>query len=755
MQATHVREGYLLGVFPGVVTANNDPEGIGRVRVQSPLIEENVDLPNDADGWIPVMEEFVVNANYGGSHRLIPLGAQVVLTAMGGDPTQLVVLGCLPSRVDRPHPEFDRANQRYGSVTPGNVIQLQDDSTAAQVIARPNGVTEVITPGGDITKQTEGSARVQLRSDGTSLLENDQGYTGVAPDGTVSAQSPGGASSVLAADGNVAVSSGQGSQMNLTSAEGVLTGPLAQVSLIARKVQQELSSILGPASEFLSQAAGAVDDFEVGGDIEGLLSSAQNFLKRAQAASSTLKQGIQSFEQLASFSPGEIGDLIGPQVNQVLGLAQNSDLIQGWLSDLSVDEVADRLQTLTEQEIDSESFAAILNGLSHDPALQLQAALAEITPGGFSGIQSVVGSGLHPHLATVQSLLDASTLPQIPDDSEEDGAAAQSQASQAQAILARDAEISDRVNQLSPILQSANIEAGDVRSLVANGSSVQNLLANSVHTKIRQATEVVNSLPPLLSDGLSSLNNVFDQAILGQDLDLGDLSQLTSLGIGGTLPSPEKIVEEFLPKAVSDLKEKLQPLLEQGNRDLNGILNAIPQGIAGSKVRALRDFAQMETDMGGLGAIVKITRGIAQVIGPGGNTRLFADALGAGVSTPWGGFGFGSGGGFFSGVGQMAFSVARSKVGGAGLSLSPNPGVSIVAYHPDNMGRNDRPSSRVTALGNVASMQVLAPDGSTVLHEIAVRPDGIYLDGLSLAYLASLDERLGLIEGRLLALENP
>lgn len=242
-----------MGWVPGEITSLDDPEKIGRVRVRCDVIAPNTDLPNNNDGWVWVMEEFVANATPGGTHRLLKVGAQVALLPMFGDPRQMILLGCIPSRVDRPHPELDRSKETHGTATPGNVFDFKNDANASEVKAFPHGVTKTVSPTGDITQQTAEHARMQLNQDGTARIENDKAFTMMTPEGDVKSKSKEGATTTLTADGKVKVEAGTESKLTLDGKEGKMEGPLSDISQLVKKVKELLVGNLGIGQQILQE----------------------------------------------------------------------------------------------------------------------------------------------------------------------------------------------------------------------------------------------------------------------------------------------------------------------------------------------------------------------------------------------------------------------------------------------------------------------------------------------------------------------
>ena len=205
VQATHIKEGFVMGWMPGEVVDINDPEKIGRVRVQCELLSETAYLPNEDDGWIPVMTEFTANGVPGGSHSPIALGALVVLSPMFGDPTRVIILGCLHNRVDRPHPDFDRSHGVTGSASAGGTIEINNDKDGSYFKSFASKAVQSVSGDGSILQESPGKARVHLMKDGGATIENDNASFTASPEGNLNARSLGGAAINLNKDGTLTI----------------------------------------------------------------------------------------------------------------------------------------------------------------------------------------------------------------------------------------------------------------------------------------------------------------------------------------------------------------------------------------------------------------------------------------------------------------------------------------------------------------------------------------------------------------------
>ena len=103
-----VSENTIAGWLPGTITyiePVTSGEGLGRIRCKCDLLSGNTDVPNAWDGYVWVLEDSVLNGKSGGSHKPLHIGSQVALIPMLGDPTQLLMIGAIHSREDRPDPD--------------------------------------------------------------------------------------------------------------------------------------------------------------------------------------------------------------------------------------------------------------------------------------------------------------------------------------------------------------------------------------------------------------------------------------------------------------------------------------------------------------------------------------------------------------------------------------------------------------------------------------------------------------------------
>ncbi|MFQ3629487.1 MAG: phage baseplate assembly protein V, partial [Cyanobacteriota bacterium] len=410
-RCTSLQEGFLFGLIPGIVTRVDDPERIGRVQVECSVIEAGVNLPNSNDGWIPVMESFVVNGSTGGSHSFVQVGSQVLMSCLFGDPRQMVVVGSLPSRVDRPHPDLNRAESTYGCATPNETIEAFRDTDASAVISRPNGVLQTISGEGDVMTQTEERGRVLVQRDGTTSLSNDLSHTTLSKDGEVSQRSAKGAESILRANGDVDITSSSASSLRLRKAESTLEGPLNPLSSAIAQIS-ELSGVLGETQGLLTDLQAIAQDFGVGGDVEGFLGNAQSVLDDLQNLTSSLEAGAAALEKLQDFSVEDLGKSLLPQVRKFLELGdlpqQIEPLLQNGLAgEVIAQQVLEILPDNIAKNFSVQQIGSILEGLRHDPAMQFQAVLGAIAPDSFASIRNIIGLELHPSMRAIAQVIQA------------------------------------------------------------------------------------------------------------------------------------------------------------------------------------------------------------------------------------------------------------------------------------------------------------------------------------------------------------
>lgn len=118
-------EGQINGVAAGIVTNNQDPEGLGRIKVRLPWLSDN----NETD-WIRMTTLMAGGGR--GTFFLPEVGDEVLLAFEHGDINQPYVIGALWNGVDNP-PETNsdgRNNIRKIRSRSGHEIIFNDDNNA-------------------------------------------------------------------------------------------------------------------------------------------------------------------------------------------------------------------------------------------------------------------------------------------------------------------------------------------------------------------------------------------------------------------------------------------------------------------------------------------------------------------------------------------------------------------------------------------------------------------------------------------------
>lgn len=721
-RSTSLQEGFLFGLIPGVVTRVDDPERIGRVQVECPVIEPGINLPNSNDGWIPVMESFVVNGATGGSHSFVQVGSQVLMACLFGDPRQMIVVGCLPSRVDRPHPDLNRADGTYGLATPNETVEAFRDTDASAVISRPNGVLQTISGEGDIMMQTEERGRVMIQRDGTTSLNNDLSHTALSKDGEVSQRSAEGAESVLRANGEIDIKSSSATSLRLRKSEGTLEGPLNPLSAAIAQAGQ-LSATLGEAQGLLTDLQAIAQDFGVGGNLEGFLGDAQSVLEDLQNLSGSLAPGAAALRKLQDFSVEDLGKSLLPQVGKFLELGDLPQRIKPLLrGELTGEAIAQKVLEILPEDL-AENFLAqqisgVLDGLQYDPAMQFQAILGAIAPDSFESIRNIIGLELHQSLGAIAQVIQAyqATPPPTQENPAPDPLAP--------AVAALRRQLPGTIQRFltEEIVASALHQPDlDAALTILLGTSLSGLAGEAV-LQVDQIREIAGKLTPL-SEAAAALES-------GQ----------------ATNQTPAQLQSSIFEQVAA-----ITPSVIASLQSVNQLANAVPSGISGAKVRATPLLAQMETSLGAAGATVQVNPALAALVSPGGSSKVFASAAGVGLMGGGSSLLLGAAGGALMSLASFAFRAMQKDGQAVGLQLDPETGVASLSSYastpdPDQgdetLWQND--TARVAVSGNIVRIEARA--GRAAAHYIEVSPSGIFLDGFDVSILPSLVARISALE---------
>jgi uncharacterized protein involved in type VI secretion and phage assembly len=174
------RAGPWYGVYPAVVTAVDDPDGQGRVRVRLPWTTDPDNQAYDSGSTQPSGGAYEPWARIAtlmaGTNRgtwFIPEpNDEVMVSFLGGDPRLPVVVGALWNGVDTPPEQADR-NNNIRSITSRSGIRVTFDDTDGGVqftIDTPGGQQVVCKDAPASIKMTDSSGnQVTLESSGITL----------------------------------------------------------------------------------------------------------------------------------------------------------------------------------------------------------------------------------------------------------------------------------------------------------------------------------------------------------------------------------------------------------------------------------------------------------------------------------------------------------------------------------------------------------------------------------------------------------
>jgi uncharacterized protein involved in type VI secretion and phage assembly len=173
------RGGSIQGVVSGVVTDNKDPEGLARVRVRLPWLENGISY------WARAAVPMAGKDR--GTFFLPEIGDEVLLAAEQGDPSHLYVLGMLWNG-DRTPPETNqdgKNDKRFIRTRSGHELRFVDDESAPLAelklkdgkrltidrngIEISDGENRIVIESGSSTITIESSAQLKIKSQTISI----------------------------------------------------------------------------------------------------------------------------------------------------------------------------------------------------------------------------------------------------------------------------------------------------------------------------------------------------------------------------------------------------------------------------------------------------------------------------------------------------------------------------------------------------------------------------------------------------------
>jgi hypothetical protein len=753
-RATHLQQNFVMGWIPGEIDNVADPNGIGRIKIRSDLLQDNTVIPNAEDCQVYVLEEFTSTNSRGGAYRFLENGGQVALLPMLGDPTQLLMIGCIYSVVDQPSPEFDRSKGLYGSVTPGQVFRVFNDSDSSSIDARPTGAVETINGKGDIISQTKDGARTALHANGTIEHQNAMASQSFLPDGTVEIKNFAKGVSLLKPDGTWEIKSSGEATLKLEEDKTELKAPLQPISQTVKELSQQLPTAMHIAKETFSKAAALLDDFQYHGDITYLLNNLNPLIQQFGQFQEVLQEATGSLDSLKTIEFDDVVDLLMPQAEKLLEnnlpdvFPVISDVLQSVTSGKDIiTTLKERLPQELTKSLDSPEIEMILDGLQHNKDVQYQLLTDAIVPSGADSIRGILGMDMHDVLGVVNATFDISPPPWqltgLPPTPEEE--------------LAWQQTLDTKQKELATALpqslqgQFSDSELSELIMMAVSGGNPLGSLLGQVGVK------AIDQLVPQVSEILDATRGI---PVLGQLLgglsSGGDISSLTDslLDAFPGMPSIgsldlDSVIQTVLPHALSYLSGDIPGMLGGALGAANTIFNIFGGKKSGGVIRLTKDMVEAKADESGIGAKLKITKPKASLVGIGGVTELFAEKGSAGIRTPWGEFGLGSGGGGFFSKAMMAFRVSQDIGKSAGFLLHPNQGASLASFDDSDFDKNDN--------GNWArkSAEITVDDGKVIIrsfrstykaHGIVVDPSGVYIEGVR---VYDLGKRLDAFESRL------
>jgi uncharacterized protein involved in type VI secretion and phage assembly len=127
-EAERESDGFLTGLAVGVVTDNQDPDKLARVRVRLPW-----HAPGDTSYW--ARSAMPMAGNDRGSYFLPEIGDEVLVGAEDGDPSHLYVLGMLWNGKQKPPANNDEGanNTRVIKSRSGHTVRFNDDTSAPEI----------------------------------------------------------------------------------------------------------------------------------------------------------------------------------------------------------------------------------------------------------------------------------------------------------------------------------------------------------------------------------------------------------------------------------------------------------------------------------------------------------------------------------------------------------------------------------------------------------------------------------------------
>lgn len=739
--ATHLKEGYIMGVVPAEITNINDPLKLGRIRCRCDLIDPNTELPNGEDGWIPTGEEFTVVEGAGGSHAMLAVGAQVILAPILGKMDNWLYIKCLNSKIDRPSPEHDRASGKWGAATQGEVITVNDDSNQSAIKAYPHGVTSLVTAKGDTITQTAGGARTTLTVEGKAITETPTASVEISPEGAIASRNVAGVESVLDSSGEVRIKNGANASLLLQTKDVKLVGPASELGSQLQKVQKTLLPYLQKGTKLLETLGKVIDDIPFVENLEGSIGEALDLVEKLETqVGGKIGEGLKAIAELEKLPLQDFADAIAPQVSTVLnaGLDEIIPAIEGLLKENpSIAAVLHKVKELIPGAGEAlEAALPILKSVEHDPTQLMRAITDVVVEGGLEKVDNLMSMGLHTVLKPLGDIL--SRIPELPELGEE---------------LDLDLFIKTQKADFTKLIPE-NIKSKLTPDLIdnlfddfaANGdiSGVMNKLYASVSKQsIVDAAATLGGISPILQ-GVGPAKEILTRLKFDEPVNelLGKIPGLEKL-------DPKKETGEVLKRLIEPLIEKMQPIMSKGFSSVKEITDSIPASLPGAVLELTQKAGVLKANASGAGAILEVGQSVGKLIAPDKLSSVFAGmGGGAGIASPFGSFAMSAAGGSFLTKGLMVMKVAQSFGKSAGLSLSPKGGIGLASFSDRDTDDGVQHAKDAEISVDQGRIRLRSHNSNGGFDGIEINEDGVFIEGIRVSQL------IGTLNSRLAGLES-
>lgn len=202
----------LYGVYPALVTSNQDPDSLGRVRVRYPWASAD-----SQEAWARLST--LVGGPSKGSFFIPEVDDEVLVTFEAGDPSRPYVIGCLWNGSDSP-PE------RVGGQ---NEVKVLKTRSGMQVkFTERSGQEEILiqTPAGQTLKLKDGPGTIEMQDSNGNSIKLDPGGITVNSAAKVTVT----ASTVEISAGMVTVNAGMSKFSGVVQADAVITNSVISAS---------------------------------------------------------------------------------------------------------------------------------------------------------------------------------------------------------------------------------------------------------------------------------------------------------------------------------------------------------------------------------------------------------------------------------------------------------------------------------------------------------------------------------------------